>query len=181
MKKILCIVISAVLLISALAYAETALNAQPAVETTEQKLERMIPVLDSFARNLDLEGKTLYSVEDAAFVWNQLTLMGVNWGVLDTQDASSQQTAADAQAVLQGNRVIVPEALMQEYAAASFFSMQQLPQLPEADALNPNPVTYDAVAKTYSLPVSDAAQTYIVIERYATDPTNSLDNLVVGF
>ena len=57
MKKFLCILISALLAISALAYAETL---TPAEETVEQKLERMLPVLDSLARSMGVEGEIAY-------------------------------------------------------------------------------------------------------------------------
>ena len=67
MKKFLCILISALLAISALAYAETL---APAEETVEQKLERMIPVLDSLARNMGIEGEVAYDAASPEFVWN---------------------------------------------------------------------------------------------------------------
>ena len=60
MKKLLsALLASLMLLVPVLTYAETAVDAGTAqVElTTEQKLERMLPVLDSFARNMGIEGE----------------------------------------------------------------------------------------------------------------------------
>lgn len=159
MKKVLCILVSAVMLLSALAFAEMA-PAQTVEETTEQKLERMIPVLDSFARNMGIEGETTYSALDADFVWSQLYLMGVNW-------TDVAQDSADSDIVLSSDT-------LRAYAAASFSGMVELPALPE----DFNAVSYDETLDAYTLALSDAGETYIVIERYAEDADG---NLIVGF
>ena len=46
--------------------------------TTEDKLYEMIPVLDSLARNMGIEGEVAYDANDPTFVWTQLLLMGQN-------------------------------------------------------------------------------------------------------
>lgn len=70
MKKLLSMLVALVLCLSALAYAEI-VPATTAEETTAQKLERMLPVLDSLARTLSLdataENAVVYDVNDPAF------------------------------------------------------------------------------------------------------------------
>ena len=78
MKKLLCALLAALtLLVPVLTYAETATDAATAkVElTTEEKLERMLPVLDSFARAMGIEGEVPYDAASPEFVWTQLYLL----------------------------------------------------------------------------------------------------------
>ena len=155
MKKFLCILISALLLISSLACAESVLSFQSAEETTEQKLERMIPVLDSLAHNMGIEGEVAYSAADPGFVWTQLQLMCSDWSMLD-----ERLTVADG-------KITVPAQVLREYAAASFQGMDILPEQPAADAIPFAAAIYDAASDSYELTESEPELTCIVIERYA--------------
>ena len=87
-------------------------------ELAAQDLAKMIPVLDSFAHAMDLEGTVAYDPEDPAFVWTELYLLGVNWYT----DGQLDAPASDA--------ITVPVEQMQEYAAASFAGMEELPEFP---------------------------------------------------
>ena len=85
MKRILCILMVALLAISALAFAEPVSNPQLTIlepMTTEDKLYEMIPVLDSLARNMGIEGEVAYDANDPTFVWTQLLLMGQNLSLI---------------------------------------------------------------------------------------------------
>ena len=158
MKRILCLVLVA-LLIAAAAFAESA--AAPAANeaaalTEPEKLAKMIPVLDSFARNMDLEGERVYDPNDAAFVWDQLYLMGVNW----YQDELLPEEEAPA-------FLVVPADVMSDYAKASFADLAELPEIPATDPNAVPSVALDANTGDYNLQLSDAAASYIMIERYA--------------
>ena len=121
MKKILCILLVAMLAVSALAFAETATSPQlTSLEpmTTEDKLYEMIPVLDSLARNMDVEGEVAYDAGDPEFVWTQIALICQNG------------SAMNALVTGEGDALTIPAELVQEYAAASFGGMQQLPEIP---------------------------------------------------
>ena len=160
MKRLLCIVMVALLMITAAAYAEPAgQQAQTtAQETVEERLYRMIPVLDSFARQMGLDGEVTYDANDPQFFWTQMYFLGINWGL---ENALVRQ--ADGQ-------MIIPASVMQEYAAASFHGLGSLPDIPPSVT----EIRFDAALNSYRLNMSDAAQTYIVIERYATDTDVSL-------
>ena len=84
MKKLLCILLSALMM--ALPLSSLAEEAAPTPEpfqaqalVTEEKLEQMIPVLDSFANTMGIEGEYTYDIQRPDFVWTQLYLMGMNW------------------------------------------------------------------------------------------------------
>ena len=84
MKKLVCLILCALLFASAMAYGDAIdLNAaavdaaQPI--TTEDQLYAMIPVLDSLARNMGVEGEIPYDPANPLFVWAQLYLQAVNW------------------------------------------------------------------------------------------------------
>ena len=78
MKRILCILMVAVLAFSALALAETVATPELTIlepMTTEDKLYEMIPVLDSLTRNMGIEGEVAYNAGDPEFVWTQIALI----------------------------------------------------------------------------------------------------------
>ena len=169
MKKLLsALLASLMLLVPVLTYAETAVDAGTAqVElTTEQKLERMLPVLDSFARNMGIEGEIAYDATSPEFVWTQLYLIGVNW------------FADSLLATVDDDEIVMPGMLMREFAIASFYGLLELPDLTSWQDVNSPIITHDESNDTYRLAGSDMGQTYIIVERYATDAEG---NLVVGF
>ncbi len=117
MKRLLCILLSALLLISAIAYAENlTATAGTTEETVEEKLYRMIPVLDSLARNMGVEGEIAYDANDALFFWTQLYLHGVNWSF---DNPLVQQS---------DNQIVIPSSVIQEYAEAAFYGMIGMPE-----------------------------------------------------
>ena len=68
MKKLLCILLSALMM--ALPLSSLAEEAAPTPEpfqaqalVTEEKLEQMIPVLDSFANTMGIEGEYTYDIQ----------------------------------------------------------------------------------------------------------------------
>ena len=162
MKRLLCILLSALLLISAIAYAENlTATAGTTEETVEEKLYRMIPVLDSLARNMGIEGEVAYDANDALFFWTQLYLHGVNWSF---DNPLVQQS---------DNQIVIPASVIQEYAEAAFYGMIGMPEIPEGVT----EIRYDAATDSYVLEPSDMGETSITIERYATDAEG---NLLVG-
>ena len=86
MKKLLSMLVALVLCLSALAYAEI-VPVTTAEMTTAQKLEQMLPVLDSLARTLSLdataENAVVYDSTNPTFVWDQLHTMSRYWGTSD--------------------------------------------------------------------------------------------------
>ena len=169
MKKFFCILIAALMALSALAFAETAaptltiLEPAAAPMTTEDKLYEMIPVLDSLARSMYVgtDEEVEYDPMNEVFAWTQVYLMGVNW---------SQDKAG---AVIENDELILPGDLIWGYATASFGSNQfSLPYESEQDFIR-----YDEETETCALQLSDAGASYIVIERYAFDEE---ENLIAG-
>lgn len=161
MKKILCILMAAMLAISAFAFAEPVTNTELTIlepMTTEDKLYEMIPVLDSLARNMGIEGEVTYDAGNPEFVWTQIALICQNWAALN------------ALVTVEGVALNVPAELVQEYAWASFGGMQQLPEIP----LTETAISYDAATGSYRVQLSDAGVTYITIERYAFDAAGTL-------
>ena len=161
MKKILCILMVAILAISALAFAEPATAPQLTIlepMTTEDKLYEMIPVLDSLARNMGIEGEVVYDAGNPEFVWTQIALICQNW------------SAMNALVTGEGDALTIPAELVQEYAWASFGGMQQLPEIP----LTETSIAYDAAASSYRVLLDEAPVTYIMIERYAFDAAGTL-------
>ena len=161
MKKILCILLVAMLAVSALAFAEPASTPQLTIlepMTTEDKLYEMLPVLDSLARNMGIEGEVAYDAGDPTFVWTQIALICQNWASMN------------ALVTGEGDALTIPAELVQEYAWASFGGMQQLPEIP----LTETAISYDAATASYRVQLSDAGVTYITIERYAFDAAGTL-------
>ena len=168
MKKLLSMLVALVLCLSALAYAEI-VPATTAEATTAQKLEQMLPVLDSLSRTLSLdataENAVVYDSTNPSFVWNQLHNMSRYWGT------------SDETAVIGEDCVILTGKLVRDYAAASFAGMQTLPEIPANPENGYVEILYDATADTYTFPAFVADTNYTVIERYA----ENADGVTVGF
>ena len=168
MKKLLSMLVALVLCLSALAYAEI-VPATTAEATTAQKLEQMLPVLDSLSRTLSLdataENAVVYDSTNPSFVWNQLHNMSRYWGT------------SDETAVIGEDCVILTGKLVRDYAAASFAGMQTLPEIPANPENGYVEILYDTTADTYTFPAFVADTNYTVIERYA----ENADGVTVGF
>ena len=168
MKKLLSMLVALVLCLSALAYAEI-VPATTAEATTAQKLEQMLPILDSLSRTLSLdataENAVVYDSTNPSFVWNQLHNMSRYWGT------------SDETAVIGEDCVILTGKLVRDYAAASFAGMQTLPKIPANPENGYVEILYDATADTYTFPAFVADTNYTVIERYA----ENADGVTVGF
>ena len=163
MKKLICILLSALMM--ALPLSSLAEEAAPTPEpfqaqalVTEEKLEQMIPVLDSFANTMGIEGEYTYDIQRPDFVWTQLYLMGMNWA--DWYGEITQTS----------EELVVPASLMQRFAAASFNALQALPQIPGSNAGGVQedvafmvPIRYDAASDSYILNPSDQGENYIII------------------
>ena len=168
MKKLLSMLVALVLCLSALAYAEI-VPVTTAEMTTAQKLEQMLPVLDSLARTLSLdataENAVVYDSTNPTFVWDQLHTMSRYWGT------------SDETAVIGDDCVILTGKLVRDYAAASFAGMQTLPEIPANPENGYVEILYDETADTYTFPAFIADTNYSVIERYAENS----DGVTVGF
>lgn len=157
MKRFVCILL-ALLLACGAALAETAPEA--AAETPEEKLTRMLPVLDGLARVMGSHGEPAYDPEDPAFVWEQLYQLGVNW------------PADDAPA---DGEIILPAEAARAWAAASFAGLDVLPELPETVG-DPPRIRPAGDGEAYILAPDAPRQVYIIIERYAPTETGYLVN-----
>lgn len=156
MKKWLCLVLSALLLVSALALAEG--DRSFTSETTEQRLAQMLPVLDSLARAMGVSTageeygfSVPYDPGDAALVWEQLRLMSVNWLAKDMEDPMA-------------SRLSIPADVLKACAAASFNGLSELPEIPDYGR-----IAFDAARGDYVIPIYDRDAGEVVIERYAAD------------
>lgn len=162
MKRLICILLVAVMALGVFAYAENV--QQPSLTilepmTTEDKLYEMLPVLDSLTRNMGIEGEVAYSAADAEFFWTQLYLYGENWASLDPQ------------VKLENGSLIVPSSVMWDFAKASFGDFTETLTIPEGFT----GIRYDVAADAFVLTIEESTQfTYIVIERYATDADGHL-------
>ena len=152
MKKLLCILLAAMLTMSSAAFAETAGQQQLQPEDmVEEHLYQMVPVLDSMMRTMGIEGEFAYDANSPHIFWTQLSQLGANWGHLNplvTQESG---------------KLVIPTSVMQEYAAASFSGMESFPAIPQEITS----IRFDAATNTYRVTMSDKARTHIIIERYA--------------
>ena len=142
MKKILSVLLVLAMALTAVAYAETAaINPVETVLTDEEKLTRMLPVLDAVIDTMGIEGEVPYTADDASLVWNVLIAVATN-----ERETNPLILSDDA-------LMIVPKSVMLEYAAASFFGMTELPEIPADPATvdMSKQVAYDEVTETYRI------------------------------
>ena len=66
--------------------------------TQDDKIERMLPALDSIARAMGIDGTAGYAPRDAEFFWTVIYLMGQNWGyahpLYESVDMDGQPTVS---------------------------------------------------------------------------------------
>ena len=121
MKKFLSVLLILAMALTTVAFAETAAIA-PVVEekelTNEEKLTKMLPVLDAMLRTLGIEGEVPYTAEDPALVWNLLVEIAKN------------ERKTNPLILSDDTLMIVPKSVLLEYASASFFGMTELPEIP---------------------------------------------------
>ena len=159
MKKTICLALCAILLASALALAEVATPVTS--ETTAQKLTRMLPVLDSLARCLNVDSadpafRPAYDALDEQLVWNQLWLMGTNW------------LAADGGYRASDGSIQIPRSVMNACASAAFGALDAAPELTEGSGSSAF-ATYDAAKDAYTLWEAAPSGDWTAIERFAFD------------
>ena len=172
MKKLISALIVACMLTTAFALAEGSLFTSGA---TEQKLEAMIPVLDSLAMSLkvtedeedaEMDGEDAplpptYSAADNDLVWTQLTNLAADWMVRNPEYA--QVDAEEGVA-------LIPGTVMDACATASFQGMLIAPMQPDTPEDDPG-LVYDQQEDVYvvTLRQADPQPHYLVIERNAQD------------
>ena len=174
MKKILSVLLVLAMALTAVAYAETAaINPVETVLTDEEKLTRMLPVLDAVIDTMGIEGEVPYTAEDASLVWNVLIAVATN-----ERETNPLILSDDA-------LMIVPKSVMLEYAAASFFGMTELPEIPADPATvdMSKQVAYDEVTETYRVvleqqpavdPAAPVVKNETVVEHYGVDADGDL-------
>ncbi|MEG1525708.1 MAG: hypothetical protein RR475_11935 [Clostridia bacterium] len=133
--------------------------ALPTEGNTEEKLMKMLPILDSIVRSMDKGDEEAYLPHDATYVWSVLYLMGENWG--GTHPLVTKE----------GSTVTVPKKVMQEFASAAFRDYSDLLPIPKSYA---DTVIYDVGFDAYRLAPSDMGDAVTNIDRYAVEPDGSV-------
>ena len=181
MKKLTCILLAALLALSAVAFAIAEGNAATATATVEENLTRMLPMLDSAVRNMDAlyeaaktgtdetageiaDAATAYDAEDPVFVWNVLYLAARNdWQNNPNANMSEYKV------------LTLPEADVLKLAQSCFYGLTELPEVPEQDPAKKqlaDYVGYDADAQVYTFAwagdeLRTNEETYIAVNGYA--------------
>jgi len=118
----------------------------------EADVQAMMPALDSIARAMGLESAISYSAEDGELVWSALYLMGADWGMLHPAAGMEEEG------------IIIPQAAMEELAAAAFGQMGELPPIPGEMA---ELISYEGEREAYILTPSVTDGIYTMIEHWA--------------
>lgn len=177
MKKLTCILLAALLALSAVAFGIAEGNAATATATVEENLTRMLPMLDSAVRNMDAlyeaaktgtdetaDETTVYDAEDPVFVWNVLYLTARNEWQNNPNAAMSEYKV-----------LTLPEADVLKLAQSCFYGLTELPEVPEQDPVKTqlsDYVGYDADAQVYTFAwagdeLRANEETYIAVNGYA--------------
>ena len=181
MKKLTCILLAALLALSAVAFAIAEGNAATATATVEENLTRMLPMLDSAVRNMDAlyeaaktgtdaiageiaDETTVYDAEDPVFVWNVLYLAAENEWQNNPNAAMSEYKV-----------LTLPEADVLKLAQSCFYGLTELPEVPEQDPAKKQLADYagyDADAQVYTFAwagdeLRANEETYIAVNGYA--------------
>lgn len=112
--------------------------------TIASRVEKMQPILDSIVRAIGVEGEGMYIPQDPVCFWSVLYLMGENYGT--THPLVEKQ----------GETVVVPRKVMQEFASAAFCDYDGLLDIPESLQTL---VQYDQGVDAYLLAPSDMGET----------------------
>ena len=124
---------------------------EKAEDTVSDRINAMLPVLDSLTRTMGIADDSRYAPDDADFVWGALYLIGENF------------PAADARITVDGDAITVPKAVMESFAATAFAGLSALPELPASMA---EAMVYDASLDAYRLAPSDSGAAEIKLERW---------------
>ena len=181
MKKLTCILLAALLALSAVAFAIAEGNAATATATVEENLTRMLPMLDSAVRNMDAryeaaktgtdetageiaDAATAYDAEDPVFVWNVLYLAARNdWQNNPNANMSEYEV------------LTLPEADVLKLAQSCFYGLTELPEVLEGGPANgqlADYVSYDKDSQVYTFAwagdeLQAKEETYIAVNGYA--------------
>lgn len=149
-------------LVPALAYCE-----QDAPLTLDDRLDAMMPALDSIARAMGVDGEVGYAPREAQFFWTVMYLMGQNWGHTHPDSANAEWNGAAA--------VSLPESALIDMAEAAFFDFSALPELVDTTV-----ICYDADNYTYLFAPSDIGTAFTRIESHSEQENGNV-SLVLGF
>ena len=181
MKKLTCILLAALLALSAVAFAIAEGNAATATATVEENLTRMLPMLDSAVRNMDAlyeaaktgtdetageiaDAATAYDAEDPVFVWNVLYLAARNdWQNNPNANMSEYEV------------LTLPEADVLKLAQSCFYGLTELPEVLEGGPANGQLAdygSYDKDSQVYTFAwagdeLQAKEETYIAVNGYA--------------
>lgn len=127
-------------------------------------LNSLEPVYDSLLRAMrELPQEwAYYNPHEAAFFWNTLFFLCVNYGEMDSRNT------------IEGSEIIVPFAVMEEYAAACFYDFITLLPLPEDNY----GITIDEGKGAYILSLSDKGDDYVTPVRYTYSASDQYDVMV---
>ena len=165
MKRLICAALAVLLCLGA-ALAEGGMLTFTSGDT-EQKLEEMIPILDSLAVSLNVASddaafRVAYDPEDSQLIWNQLWRLSADW-----LSMSEEYRAVDG--------LKVPAALLESCAQAAFGARwNPLPAIPNSTAAGA--VVYDPAADAYRVQVTGGDGHTFAIESYAADGTAMVVN-----
>lgn len=87
--------------------------------TIAARLEKMTPIFDSIVRAIGIDGAYMYNPQDPTCFWTVLYMMGENYGTTHPL------------VELQGDTMVVPRKVMQEFATAAFCDYNDLLEIPE--------------------------------------------------
>jgi len=123
-------------------------------EDVDGMVQDMMPILDSIVRTIGIEGEGQYDPQDEGCFWYVLQQMGVNWG--QTHPLYEKE----------GDTIILPRQVMQEFASAAFYEYDDLLPVPEYLAES---VAYDEGLDAYRLAPSDMGDSYTELESVTRD------------
>lgn len=127
-------------------------------------LNSLQPVYDSLLRAMrELpQDWAYYNPQDPSFFWNTLFFLCVNYGDMDSRNTIDQ------------SEILVPFAVMEEYAAACFYDFITLLPLPEDNY----GIAIDEDKGAYILSLSDKGDDYVSPVRYTYSANDQYDVMV---
>ncbi|MEG1811227.1 MAG: hypothetical protein RR232_06440 [Clostridia bacterium] len=135
----------------------TDVSTEPIPDEVEQKLNAMMPALDSVMRAMGEQ--TEYAPKDQNFFWSTLYLMGANW------------SKVNALIELKDGKIQVPHKVMQEFATGAFLDYGDLLPLPSSME---GSIKYDEGMDKYVLSASDAGDAYAMLGEHTLNADGSI-------
>lgn len=163
MKKIVCFVIALCLLGGAMG-CPIGVAEDAAGQMMDQRIDSMLPALDSIMRVMRSEERT-YDPADPEFFWSVLYYMTVNFGYVHPLFEQIDY------------HVVMPRRAVQEYATAAFFQYDDLLPLPADMTAS---VEYDASLDAYRFSASDIGDSWTQVDGYSVDPSSHSVSISVG-